>query len=175
MYLDTESKLVWAPSQQRTKWHLTRTDQQNGLWLFKISVPREAVSGRECTKEQKDTMEVHEVLSSLVYTGEFCNTHINFLWGGRVCCYCCGEDKEGCFLDTMPVDIELGLTAEKTSGVLAFSVLAETHFSPFCEASIWSTLSLHQIWCDSRLSRIQWLHCSIYWVFIIIYLYYNKS
>lgn len=50
MYLDTESKLVQVPSQQRTKWYLTRTDQQNGLWLFKISVPRDAVSGREGTK-----------------------------------------------------------------------------------------------------------------------------
>lgn len=62
MYLHTESKLVRVPFQQRTKWHLTRTDQQNGLWLFKISVPKDAVSGRECTKEQKDTMQVYEVL-----------------------------------------------------------------------------------------------------------------
>lgn len=44
----------------------------------------------------------------------------------------------------MPVAIDLGSTAEKTSGVLAFSVLAETHFSPFCEAPIFvSTLFLH--------------------------------
>lgn len=81
---------------------------------------------------------------NLLYTLRIRNTHINFLWGGRVCCYCCGEDKEGCFLDTMPVAIDLGSTAEKTSGVLAFSVLAETHFFPFCEAPIFvSTLFLH--------------------------------
>ena len=80
--------------------------------------------------------------------------------------------REGCIQGTMLLTWVWQL--RRPLGLVLY-LLAATHFFPFCEASSWSTFLLHQIWYDIRHSRIQQLHCSIQWLFIIIYLYYRNS
>lgn len=88
------------------------------LLLFKISVPRDAVSGMEYMKDATKVWKVvlHTLQNFVIFA--FTSLHEK----GESVLTAVEKRREGCFQDTMPVATDLSLAAQKAFGASIFSV-----------------------------------------------------